>query len=119
MKIEPSDTNAALGAELENAALGRRSLLERHQAALLDLAKLELQPDDTDLPFRILTEVSARTLFVERVGVWVFDPARTKIVCLDLFEASTVSGFLSDWTSLLERAASGPQQRLQDLVAES
>jgi len=41
------------------------------------------------------------------------------IYSLDLFEASTVSAFLSDWTSLLRSAASNPQQRLQDLVAQS
>jgi len=41
------------------------------------------------------------------------------IYSLDLFEASTVSEFLSDWTSLLRSATSDPQQHLTDLVAQS
>ncbi len=37
---------------------------------------------------RDITEVAAHALRVERAGVWVFDQARTKIVCADLFERS-------------------------------
>jgi len=39
------------------------------------------------------------------------------IYSTDLFESSTVSELLSDWTSLLRRGVSDPQQRLRDLVA--
>lgn len=41
------------------------------------------------------------------------------IYSLDLFDASTVFEFLSDWAALLRRAVADPQQPLQDLIALS
>jgi GAF domain-containing protein len=82
-EVDSGEESAAVGI---GPTSGRRSLLERHQSALLELAKFEVTADDLDLALRIITQVSARTLLVERVGIWVFDEERTKITCLDLFE---------------------------------
>lgn len=72
------------------ASMDARGLLERHQAALLELARFEgLQSDDRDLALRILVDVAARTLNVERSSIWVFDEERTKITCVMLFERSS------------------------------
>ena len=67
-----------------------RRLLERHQAALLELARFDgPHADDQGLALRILLDVTARTLGVERTSVWTFDKDRTVISCVLLFEQST------------------------------
>jgi signal transduction histidine kinase len=55
----------------------------RYQAGLLELAK----SDVTDLGEALakIAEVDARTLGVERVGIWLFSPNRNRIVCQDLY----------------------------------
>jgi PAS domain S-box-containing protein len=55
----------------------------RHQAALLELAKIGLS--DLDSTLQRITEVSARTVGVDRVSVWFFSPEHTEIICRDLF----------------------------------
>ena len=56
------------------------------QGVLLDLAKRGTSdPEDT---FRRLCEASSRTLDVERVGVWLFNPDHTEIACRSLFTKS-------------------------------
>jgi signal transduction histidine kinase len=55
----------------------------RQQAALLSIVKERL--DDLDEVLRRITEVSARTLEVQRVSVWTFSEQDRDIVCRDLF----------------------------------
>jgi GAF domain-containing protein len=69
----------------------RQYLLERHENALLELAKHELKTDDLDVALRTLAEAAGQTLNVERASIWMFDDERTKITCLDLYELSTRS----------------------------
>ncbi|MBI3858528.1 MAG: EAL domain-containing protein [Planctomycetes bacterium] len=81
---------------VRNAAERRRSreALRRHldkltrfQSALLDLAKRgEPDPEES---FRRLCESAAATLDVERVGIWLFNPDHTEIVCRTLHTRST------------------------------
>jgi signal transduction histidine kinase len=53
-------------------------------------ALLELPADASlDLVFRHVCELSANTLAVERVGVWLFIDNRTVLRCANLFERST------------------------------
>jgi GAF domain-containing protein len=66
-----------------------RHLLERHEAALLELAKHETTTDDLDVALRMLTEAAGQTLDVERAGIWLFDDDRTKITCLDQYNLSS------------------------------
>ena len=44
---------------------------------------------DVEKTVRRVDETAASTLDIERVSVWVLDPGRTKITCLDLFERSS------------------------------
>lgn len=57
----------------------------KQQTVLLKLA----QADNTELApaLQRLTEASANTLNVARVGVWLFNEERTAFVCADLFES--------------------------------
>jgi len=56
----------------------------RHQSALLELAKLDLA--DLDGALRTMDEIVAHTLNIDRVSIWLFDAARTRIRCQDLYE---------------------------------
>jgi PAS domain S-box-containing protein len=62
---------------------------KRREAALLQLAKMD--PRDLGFALRTITEVTARTLVVGRVGVWMFEADRSAIRCADLFR-------LREWT---------------------
>ncbi len=55
----------------------------RHQQALLELAKMDVA--DLDSALKTITEIDARTLGVERVGIWLFDEHRSAIQCQDLY----------------------------------
>jgi len=68
----------------EEDAQSRNSQVIRHQAALLELAKLTFS--DLNSAFRTITEIAARTLDVERVSIWLFNPEHTAIICHDLFQ---------------------------------
>jgi PAS domain S-box-containing protein len=70
----------------EEALQKRTSQVIRHQAALLDLASLDLS--DLDAALKAVTESSAKTLDLERVGVWLYSPDHTAIRCGDLFQKS-------------------------------
>ncbi len=67
------------GAELTTAA-GRHGL---RQEALLALARLE--KSDLSAALRVITELDARALGVERCSVWLFTEDRSEIVCHDLY----------------------------------
>ena len=56
-----------------------RDKLAGFQSALLDLAKRS--PTDSEESFRRLCEASAQILGIERVGIWLFNPDHTEIVC--------------------------------------
>ena len=64
----------------------RASQVIQHQAALLELAGLNLWDLEPVLP--AVTEIAAGTLNVERVGVWLFNAACTEIACRDLYHRS-------------------------------
>ncbi len=61
---------------------------QRQRNALIQLATSAPPKDDAELmsAFQGLTEVAARTLDVDRVSIWRYNPARTGIRCLDLYE---------------------------------
>ncbi len=64
----------------------RASQVIQHQAALLELANLNLW--DFELALPTATEIAADTLKVERVGVSLFNAGRTEIICRDLYRRS-------------------------------
>ena len=70
------------------AILRRRSSQgKRFQAALVGLAKIE--KTDLQAVLQRVTEVDARAMGIERVSVWFFDEVGTKIICQDLYQASS------------------------------
>lgn len=60
-----------------------------HQAALLRLSRLQLDEKvSLDRAFERATALIARTLGVERVGIWMFDDDRRRMECVCLYERS-------------------------------
>ena len=63
------------------------SRVQRQQAALLEIAASWRHHEaDLDGALRAITETAVSAMDVERASVWLFDEARAKIVCEDLFE---------------------------------
>jgi signal transduction histidine kinase/CheY-like chemotaxis protein len=100
----PSVIHAALqifasraGAELARLRVSAEraraeELLERHNAALGEVSRSDVwQRHDRDAAFRMLTEVGARTLRIQRVGIWLFDAEQSQIELRDLFTQETES----------------------------
>jgi serine/threonine protein kinase len=72
---------------------------ERHNAQQRLLVKLAtsepMRRGDFPLAAKLITEASARAMDVGRVSVWLYDPGRTKIECVDLFEKGSHSSGLA------------------------
>ena len=73
----------------EQALRATDDRLRRQNAALVDLARQRAGGGggtDARAAAAAVTEAGAQTLGVERASVWLYDPGRTRIRCLDLFE---------------------------------
>lgn len=57
----------------------RTAQLERYQNAMIEWS--EASHDTIEQAFKMATEISANTLDVKRVGIWLFNEARTGIEC--------------------------------------
>jgi len=57
----------------------RTAQLERYQNAMIEWS--EASHETIEHAFKMATEISANTLDVKRVGIWLFDEARTSIEC--------------------------------------
>ncbi|NEP13370.1 MAG: MEKHLA domain-containing protein [Symploca sp. SIO2C1] len=67
----------------------QNSLLRHHNRVLTELASNQvLHQGDLPAALAKITQTTAHNLEVERVSVWLFNPTRTVIQCLDLFEWS-------------------------------
>ncbi|MEH2273491.1 MAG: PAS domain S-box protein [Nostoc sp.] len=65
---------------------GRR----KQSQTLVELAKSKtFQQGNLNAVLREITETTARTLLVQRVGVWLYNQERSKIECIDLYDVST------------------------------
>jgi len=61
--------------------------LQIQSSALLELAtNPKLTSGNFTAAVQEMTEVAARTLEVERVSIWLYNPEKTGITCLDLYE---------------------------------
>lgn len=84
-----SQANEQLKAEIGHRNRAEQTLRERtertirHQAALLKLGNLA--ESDLSTLLRATAEEVARTLVVERVGIWEIDEDQTKLTCQDQF----------------------------------
>ena len=73
----------------QTASADNEHALQEQALALVQLSQSEaLSRGDLHCALQELTEVTARTLQVERVSVWLFDAQRSKIQCAALFELS-------------------------------
>jgi PAS domain S-box-containing protein len=70
--------NARLQAQLEQ--------IRRHNEVLLEMAAQEAMTADLDERLKQVTQTIARTLDVERVGVWLYNEQQTGIECIQLYE---------------------------------
>jgi len=69
--------------------LESQSRLQRYNAALVELAKPKhVDSDDLSIVLQSITKIAASALQTERVSVWFFNPDRSQIQCLDLYELS-------------------------------
>jgi GAF domain-containing protein len=68
---------------------GRYALLAIHQAALLELARVEGRCQTREAAIQAINEVAARTLDVDRASIWLYDAGRSRIDCVDLFLQGT------------------------------
>ncbi|MEQ9552330.1 MAG: PAS domain S-box protein [Coleofasciculus sp. G3-WIS-01] len=89
------EQNSLLQQEIRDRQQAERQLREHakqlsHQNSLLiKLAKNKiLYQENLELALQEITEVTARTLEVERVSVWLYNEQKTHIECLDLFQRS-------------------------------
>jgi hypothetical protein len=94
-EVKSSRRKAAAGAaegEIVPSVTGGREagLLRRQFRAVAELmSQRALFLGDVEKTVRRVDEAAASTLDIDRVSVWVLDPGRTKITCLDLFERSS------------------------------
>ena len=73
----------------EIALLESEERLRRQQTALMQLAQCKpIYSGDLAFAWWEIVETAARTLGVERASVWMYNTKRTKLRCLDLYEAS-------------------------------
>ncbi len=78
--------------DLKKAAklLHDEAQLRRQNEVLLELAKSEaIEAGDLDAILIKITEAATRTLGVERANIWLYDEARTRIHCIEQYEAGT------------------------------
>ncbi|MEH1778973.1 MAG: ATP-binding protein [Nostoc sp.] len=68
----------------------RENSRRRQSQTLVQLARSKtFQQGNLNAVLREITETSAGTLLVERVGVWLYNEERSKIECIDLYDVST------------------------------
>lgn len=78
--------------EVEAAPVGEDEArsLRRHLATYLDLmAQRSLFLGDSQKTIRRVNQAASTTLAVQRVSVWLVDPAGGKITCADLYDHAT------------------------------
>lgn len=71
-------------AEIEESKRVEQS--ERYQSALFQWSKIEY--DNPKVAIHNAMEISAHTLKIERVSIWLLNPEKSAIVCHDLYTAS-------------------------------
>ena len=75
--------------QLEDELTQRAARLVKQQSALTDLTQSRCFQRSALMPtLQRITEMAARTLAMERVGIWRYTDDRTAIQCMDLYELS-------------------------------
>jgi hypothetical protein len=74
----------------EERARQNEARLREHTRVYVDLISQKSSfLTNVHVTMQRVTEASANTLGVSRASVWLYDPSKTRIDCLDLFEAAT------------------------------
>jgi len=82
---ERAETEAILRADIEKRQQAKERLSRKNQA-LVKLARHGYAGGDLTEAFHAITSISAKTLDVARVGIWLFTRDRAAIRCADLYE---------------------------------
>lgn len=76
--------------EDEKLKRNREWQLKRYNDALSELSRSTvLEKSGLQAALRQITSVAAQALNVQRVSIWLYDQAKTRIVCQDLYEVDT------------------------------
>ncbi|MFN6540351.1 MAG: ATP-binding protein [Nostoc sp. EkiNYC01] len=68
----------------------REDSRRKQSQSLVQLARSKtFQQGNLNAALREITETAARTLLVERVGVWLYNQERSKMECIDLYDVKT------------------------------
>ncbi|MDZ8105550.1 MAG: PAS domain S-box protein [Nostoc sp. DedQUE12a] len=68
----------------------REDSRRKQSQTLVQLARSKtFQQGNLNAAIREITETAARTLSVERVGVWLYNEERSKMECIDLYDVNT------------------------------
>jgi hypothetical protein len=87
---------------VEEALQKRENCLRKQSKTLVQLAKSKtLQQGNLNAALREITEAAAQTVEVERVSVWLYNSDRSKVECVDLYDARTKR---HSWGMLLLKA---------------
>jgi PAS domain S-box-containing protein len=76
--------------QTEDNLLMRENYLRSQSQTLIRLAKSNtFNQGNLNATLREITEAAARSLLVQRVGVWLYNSDESKIECIDLYDVST------------------------------
>ncbi|MHC0065873.1 hybrid sensor histidine kinase/response regulator [Nostoc sp. UIC 10890] len=76
----------------------RENSRRKQSQSLVELARSKtFQEGNLNAVLREITETAARTLLVERVGVWLYNEERSKIECIDLYDVRTKEHTFGNW----------------------
>jgi PAS domain S-box-containing protein len=85
--------------KVEQERLELVNRVKRQEAAIVKIATNQAMTNsDVEDTVKVITEITAHTLKVERVSVWLLNKDHTKLECMDLFEVT--NGKHSQGTSL-------------------
>jgi hypothetical protein len=102
--------------QTEEDLLIRENYLRSQSQILMQLAKSNtFQQGNLKAALREITEAAARSLLVQRVGVWLYNSDESKIECIDLYDVSTKQH--SAGLSLLKANCPAYFQALEENVA--
>ncbi|ODG99365.1 hybrid sensor histidine kinase/response regulator [Nostoc sp. KVJ20] len=76
----------------------RENSRRKQSQSLVELARSKtFQQGNLNAVLREITETAARTLLVERVGVWLYNEERSKIECINLYDVRTKEHTFGNW----------------------
>ncbi len=76
--------------QIEKLLQNSEEFLRKYNSVLVDLSKIEeLQSGDFEMAIQKISEVSAKTLNVKRVNIWLYNDDSSVIQCIEQYDLST------------------------------